>query len=340
MIYNSTSATSSSSQTNSKKSTPTQSTTPQKKHNEDKSTKKESPAPKSIQDTDTQCPNSEKSLDDLTPTELKDLLICTRNEKETLAHKVETLEEIIQDEEIIIEEPKKDIPSKKFNIFKSFSSKPRCPYGNVSLKKLNQSQLEEVYAYTLSNKMDAPFMIDLLDQLIKLSDNHTDVKKYKLQLADAHYDVHHLEKAAACYEDFSTLYPASKEYEYSLYKAITCIFELALDADRDQTNTKKTILLIKEFLKRAENNDLIQEAHTILQTCYDRLFDHELYVFNFYLKKKNFTAAQLRLDYVIKSCEKTVTNFNKKVAAMEKDLHLAQNPVKPDRRSFIQKYLA
>ena len=109
----------------------------------------------------------------------------------------------------------------------------------MPLKKLDAQQLEEVYEYTKTHTMDNAFIIDLLERLIALSDNHAGVKRYKLQLADTHYNVHHLEKAAACYEDFSIMYPGSKENEYVLYKAVACMFELSLDADRDQTNTKK-----------------------------------------------------------------------------------------------------
>lgn len=217
---------------------------------------------------------------------------------------------------------------------------PRCPYSTTPLKKLNAQQLEEVHTHTQTYKMDAAFTIDLLERLIALSDNHAGVKQYKLQLADTHYTAHHLEKAAAGYEDFAVMYPGSQEHEYVLYKAMTCMFELSLDADRDQTNTKKTIMLIKEFLKRAATQTLITQAQEILQKCYDRLFDHEVYVFNFYLKKKSFAPAQKRLDYIIKTFPSTIINLNEKVANLAEQLELAQHPIKPTKKYLRQKFIA
>ena len=216
----------------------------------------------------------------------------------------------------------------------------RCPYSNMPLKKLTAEQLEEVYTYTQTHKMDAAFMVDLLERLIALSDNHAGVKQYKLQLADLHYSVHHLEKAAACYEDFAVMYPGSKEHEYVLYKALICMFELSLDADRDQTNTKKTINLTKEFLKHAQTQDLITQAKEVLQKCYDRLFDHEVYVFNFYSKKKNFVAAQKRLDYTIKNFPTLIQDHSKKIDELTNALKAAQNPTKPSKKYLTKKFIA
>lgn len=223
---------------------------------------------------------------------------------------------------------------------KAIKKAKRCPYANTPLKKLKAEQLEEVYAYTQTHTMDAAFTIDLLERLIALSDNHAGVKQYKLQLADTHYRVHHIEKAAACYEDFAVMYPGSAENEYVLYKAVVCLFELSLSADRDQTNTKKTIIMIKEFLKRAQQANLIHEAQTVLQTCYDRLYDHEVYVFNFYTKKKNFVAAQLRLDYIAKSFTETINNIDEKVQALRLRLALAKEPIKMSKKSLIARRLA
>jgi outer membrane assembly lipoprotein YfiO len=217
---------------------------------------------------------------------------------------------------------------------------PRCPYSTTPLKKLTAPQLEEVHEYTKTHKMDAAFIIELLERLIALSDNHAGVKRYKLQLADTHYDVHHLEKAASCYEDFAVMYPGSSEHEYVLYKAMVCMFELSLDCDRDQTNTKKTIVLIKEFLKHAQKPLLITEAKEVLQKCYDRLFDHEVYVFNFYLKKKSFVPAQMRLDYIIKNFPTMIANLNEKVAVLAENLELAKNPVKPTKQHLRKKFIA
>lgn len=317
-FYDCIAAISSATQSTSQESTATQNTTPQKKQKSKKSTPVQ---PKKL----SACPHADTPVKDLTTTELKDVLACAQaqeNKKEDVVENVEP------------------IKKQKVALFNRIANAPRCPYANTPLKKLKAEHLEEVYAYTQKHKMDSAFTIDLLERLIALSDNHAGVKQYKLQLADTHYEVHHIEKAAACYEDFGVLYPGSEENEYVLYKAVVCMFELSLEPDRDQTNSKRTIGLVKEFLKRAKNPELIQEANDILQNCYTRLYDHEVYVFNFYAKKKNFVAAQMRLDYIAKTFTETIKNLDQKVADLAVQLELRKNPVKPTRTATVKKLLA
>lgn len=319
------------------KSTTTQKTTPQKKEVSTKKSENSThrPAKKTnITSNAQQCPHANKPLASLNETELAEILTCTQDQKTKITNTVQTIENLIEQKQ----EQKKH--AKKEKNRKKHQQKNRCPYNSSPLKNLNASQLEEVYDYTQTHKKDPAFMISLLERLIALSDNHASVKKYKLQLADTHYIAHHIEKAAAFYEDFAVMYPGSKECEYVLYKAVACMFELSLEPDRDQTNTKKTIGLIKEFLKRAATKELIDEANQMLQQCYQRLYDHEVYVFNFYTKKKNFTAAQLRLDYLGKTFSQTITNLDEKLAALKKQLELAKNPVKKPAKYFINRYLA
>jgi outer membrane assembly lipoprotein YfiO len=323
--------------TTSQNSTTTQNTTPQKKHKSKKAaTKKTAPS--------TKCPHADVPAELLTSAEIEEVLACTQNKKDSLDNQVEQLEELLQqtktEENADPAATQEKIVQRKKYLLNYITDAPRCPYSTTPLKKLKAEQLEEVYVYTQTHKMDSAFMIDLLERLIALSDNHAGVKKYKLQLADTHYAVHHIEKAAACYEDFGVLYPGSEESEYVLYKAVVCMFEISLEPDRDQTNTKKTITLIKEFLKRAKKADLIQEANTILEQCYGRLYDHEVYVFNFYNKKKNFVAAQMRLDYIAKTFTDTIKNLDEKVAALAEQLELRKNPIKPTRTALVNKLLA
>lgn len=290
------------------------------------------------------CPHAGVPAELLTAAQLEEVLDCAQLHKDKLDQQIEKLEQIIEKTEIEEQANPAVVADKtqkrKKYLLNQIIDAPRCPYSNTPLKKLKAPQLEEVYAYTQTHKMDGAFLVDLLERLIALSDNHAGVKQYKLQLADKHYEMHHIEKAAACYEDFAVMYPGSNEAEYVLYKAMVCMFELSLDADRDQTNTKKTISLIKEFLKRAKTTELITEANSILQQCHQRLYDHEVYVFNFYAKKKNFVAAQMRLDYIAKSFTETIADLQNKVADLAAQLELRKNPVKPTKQYQIKKLIA
>ncbi len=284
-------------------------------------------------DSITPCLNADKPLDSLSKEELKELLICTQHQKNTLEF-----------EKIAPQEPIDQQVTQK-NTYSKVGKKPKCPHANKPIKKLPLEALKEMYAHNKKYPLDPTTQIALLERLIVLSSNDVNMKDLKLQLADLHFSVHHTEKAAALYEDFAVLYPASKEAEYALYKALICRFELALDADKDQTNTKKTIELTKEFLKRAQNSDLIKEAATILMQCYERLYNHEVYVFTFYLKKKNFTSAQMRLDYIAKNFESIFANLPERLDELTLRFDRVKNPSNhaPTKESFqkrAQRFLA
>ena len=216
---------------------------------------------------------------------------------------------------------------------------PRCPHGSMPIKKMTIDQLNDVYGWSENHKMDPYMMVSLLERLIALSDNHTGVKIYKLQLADAHFQLNHIDVAAIYYEDFSTLYPASKEAEYALYKAVLCMFEISLEPDRDQTNSKKTILLAKEFFEKSPKIEFQQEIQTVLETCYERLYEHEVYVFNFYTKRKKFESARMRLDFIHKTFDKVINNLDHKVQLLSDQLELAIHPVKAKKSTLVQKRL-
>ena len=216
---------------------------------------------------------------------------------------------------------------------------PRCPHGTTPIRKMTIDQLNDVYAWSEQHKMDQITMINVLERLIALSDNHAGVKTYKLQLADTHFQLNHIDIAAIYYEDFSTLYPASKEAEYALYKAVLCMFEISLEPDRDQTNSKKTILLAKEFLKKSPKIEFQQEIQTVLENCYERLYDHEVYVFNFYTKRKKFESARMRIDFIQKTFDKVINDLDHKVQLLSDQLELAIHPVKAKKSTLVQKRL-
>ena len=234
---------------------------------------------------------------------------------------------------------KSSLPRKKNGIINIIMDAPHCPHPSIPVRKMTLAQLLDVYNYGKTHKIDLHLTSNVLERLIALSEDHAGVKIYKLEFADAHYQMNHLEIASIYYEDFATLYPSSKEAQYAAFKSIGCMFQLSLEADRDQTNTKKTIALAKEFIKEHPEHELKQEAQDILDNCYNRLLDHEIYVFNFYLKKKKFKPARMRIDFMTTTFDKLIPDLEARVAVVTKQLDAAMNPVKVDRKTTVYKFL-
>jgi len=176
-------------------------------------------------------------------------------------------------------------------------NKPSNPYPGILLKDMNEKQLQEMLPYTKSvGEPEAVFKI--FHFLVSNSSDQNNIKNYKIDLADYCYGIKDYEKSAFCYEEFCVLYPGCKESEYAQYKAILCWFNLCLNPCRDQHNTIKTITLIDEYLQKASNEKFIEESQTIRKQCRQKLFEHEMHVFEHYLKRKKHSSAQSRYTYI------------------------------------------
>jgi outer membrane assembly lipoprotein YfiO len=137
-----------------------------------------------------------------------------------------------------------------------------------------------------------------LKKIEKKTKNTTVAKNVKLEIADINFQEGNLKTAAKLYDDYINLYPGDKEKAaYAKYKGILSNFYCMLKKDRDQTATHKTIALADAFLE--SNSTLFRkyayDVESIKNHCFTRLYEHDAVVFDFYLKKESFKAAENRL---------------------------------------------
>lgn len=182
-----------------------------------------------------------------------------------------------------------------------FSSKvkPQYPVPSKLIKNMDEQELQQVLVYG-KEVQDTELVFKTFFHLFSQSTSQESIKIYKLDLADFCFQIKDWEKAGAAYEEFLMLYPGSKEFEYAQYKAILCAFYLSLSFDRDQSGTQKVIAMCQLFLQKAKEVKFIEETKTILTSCRQRLFDHEIYVLETYLKQAKITSALKRIEYIQK----------------------------------------
>lgn len=199
---------------------------------------------------------------------------------------------------------------------KSAAKKNSYPVPGKSIKNMNEDELVLVLEYA-KNKQDKELVFKVYFHLLSVCQDHTKIKTYKLDLADYCYGLQDYEKAALKYEEFCLLYPGCNEAEYAEYKLILCTFYTSLEPYRDQTDTNRTINFITHFLNKAKDQRYIDESKSILTTCRKRLLQHEVIVFEIYLKQQKFTGAQKRLEYIqenfndVENIEKYITHLQK-----------------------------
>ena len=204
----------------------------------------------------------------------------------------------------------------------------KAPHANIPLRKLKESQLQEIIDYIhANNKFDTHYLIEVLQQLIHIGKDHTKLEKYTLELAEIYYERQDYEKAAQTYQKYADTYPGNiKNFEYTLYKAILCSFIQTLSPDKDQSITEKTLELCAEFKLKAHDELMLSEVADIIQKCHQLLFEKELYVTRFYIQKQSWPAVQMRLDHIKKQYESLIKDFDQAYTKIAAEFEQAQKP--------------
>lgn len=122
----------------------------------------------------------------------------------------------------------------------------------------------------------------------------------ELKIAEAYYKLRQYDQAAASYEQFANLHPRNPSTPFALYQVGRCFFDQMLTIDRDQENAKKALLAFNRFLSRHPDSEYAGPARAHLMECQKSITAHELLVAKYYFKKKNYKAALLRFQNILK----------------------------------------
>ncbi|KKQ32732.1 MAG: Outer membrane assembly lipoprotein YfiO [candidate division TM6 bacterium GW2011_GWF2_37_49] len=141
---------------------------------------------------------------------------------------------------------------------------------------------------------------DALECIIARFSDRPDIAKYKLALAQAYFKIGRFPSAYELYNHYNQFYPSDKSAEIAKYRAIKSKFYQTLKMDCDQTTTLEASNLCDEYLQNPSYTKYQKDVRDIQHTCQQKLIDKEIYVFNFYLKKGKYQAANNRLKYLEK----------------------------------------
>ncbi len=123
----------------------------------------------------------------------------------------------------------------------------------------------------------------------------------ELSLAEALYRRELYEEAYNAYDEFERLHPANPAVAFALYQKGMCHFERVRSVDRDQTPTRKAIHQFERLLEKFPDSRYSDRARRKLTECYSSLVHHELFIADFYLKKKKYRAARDRYIYLLEN---------------------------------------
>lgn len=171
-----------------------------------------------------------------------------------------------------------------------------------------------------------------LEEMLRICEDHAEKQVLMLELADLWYTHKNYQLAQKVYEDFEMLYPGSDKTGLALCREIECSYQQINSVDRDQTPTEDTLKLCERFMERKDafSQEQVQKVQDIEQQARKRLFESEMYIANFYLKRSNFKSAQKRITTLEKrfltlplAIEPDILNFKIQLAHAQNDHMLA-----------------
>jgi outer membrane assembly lipoprotein YfiO len=168
-----------------------------------------------------------------------------------------------------------------------------------SKEELTFEELKSNAQVALKNKkfQDAA---EMLETIVARFSDRPDIAKYKLALAQLYYKEGRFPSSYELYNHYSQFYPGDINAEVAKYRAVMAKFNQTLRNDCDQTTTIETLQLCNEYLQNHNYQKYVQKVKDIQYTCQNKLINKEIYVFNFYLKRGKYEAANNRIKHLEK----------------------------------------
>lgn len=155
----------------------------------------------------------------------------------------------------------------------------------------------------------------------------------ELKIADVNYDREAYIEAQSAYQLFKEFHPKHPKSDYVTFRLAMSYFnQLPSTIDRDLTVAEKAILYFEEVLDSYGGSPHATEAREKRTAALKMLAEKELYIANFYTKKKMFDSALKRYETVLK----TYPNLGLDAAAL---FGAARSALKIGERERGQQYL-
>ncbi|BDU75646.1 outer membrane protein assembly factor BamD [Mesoterricola sediminis] len=125
----------------------------------------------------------------------------------------------------------------------------------------------------------------------------------KLLIADSFFfgSTNTYPEALVEYQSFLNYFPRSDKRDYVLYRIALCHYAAIMNAERDQTETRKALEGFQTLLKEAPGSVYAVDAKAKVVQCWRRMAEAELMVGIFMVKNFQFAPAEMRLKTLLET---------------------------------------
>jgi len=126
-----------------------------------------------------------------------------------------------------------------------------------------------------------------------------------LMEAYAHYEDMNYDAAIEALDNFIEMHPGNKDIGYAFYLRALCNYERILDVKRDQSYAKEAMRNLIEVTDRFKGTDYAKDAALKLSLINDHLAGGEMEIGRYYLRQRQYLAAQGRFRTVVDQYQTT-----------------------------------
>ncbi|MCE5337044.1 MAG: outer membrane protein assembly factor BamD [Desulfobacteraceae bacterium] len=187
----------------------------------------------------------------------------------------------------------------------------------------------EQFAIDGMQKLQAKKYDEAAEDFKKLKENYP-YSKYailaELKLGDAYFYDRKYNEASMAYEEFVRLHPRNEVIPYVLYQIGMSHFLTFTSVDRDPEETGTAMQAFEKVMKNFPDSDYARKSEKQILECRKRIASHEFSVAKFYYIVKQWGAAKIRLDGMVRKYPQAVAELgygnavDKMLAKCEKEL--------------------
>lgn len=148
--------------------------------------------------------------------------------------------------------------------------------------------------------------IDLLRQVKTKYPYSSFASKAELKIADLHYENNSFVEAEASYQLFRELYPRSPQMDYVTFQIGMSFFkQLPSTIDRDLSPAYDALTFFETLITSYPGSKYVTEARERRQETLEKLAAKEIYIADFYRKRKDHSSALGRYEGVLRKYPET-----------------------------------
>lgn len=122
----------------------------------------------------------------------------------------------------------------------------------------------------------------------------------ELKIADIHFAREAYSEAKLSYQIFQDYHPSHRKTDYVIFQISKCAYLLLPeDIDRDLSESKEALSTFDTLLRRFPDSKYNVEARKMKAEILKKLAEKELYIANFYFKRKEFKSALNRYKKIL-----------------------------------------